>query len=198
LSILAGIGLEVYRLIPDYRDECPICTGRDCAARHGLYHRAVQDESGAVYVDFPVPRFRCQRKGPIKDGDVTFSVLPAAIAPRRRWCVALMTWVVGLVTGAGGSVCQAVAGLAKLPWDVAVEPVTVYRVVDLFASLYDRLRSFSVAGVEVRSVGDGVRGKAAEAMNALTRAGPGGSGTRLAVKFHESHFPRLLFDLSSS
>jgi hypothetical protein len=109
-----------------------------------------------------------------------------------------MTRVVGLVTGAGGSVCQTVAWLAKLRWDVAVEPVTVYRVVDLFASLYDRLMSFSVAGVEVRSAGDGARGKAAEAMNALTRAGPGGSGTRLAVKFHESHFPRLLFDLSSS
>ena len=37
MSILSGMGLGVYELIPDYRDRCPLCSGADCAVRHGLY-----------------------------------------------------------------------------------------------------------------------------------------------------------------
>ena len=63
-------------MIPDYRSRCPLCGGKECAVRHGLYFRKVVGRDGELWERFPVPRFLCRRRGPGKPTAVTFSVLP--------------------------------------------------------------------------------------------------------------------------
>lgn len=66
-SALAGRRLDVYLLIPDYRDCCPLCSGAGCAVRHGLYFREAVSVDGSVD-RLPIPRFRCRRRGTRHDG----------------------------------------------------------------------------------------------------------------------------------
>jgi hypothetical protein len=72
--------------------------------RHGLYFRQAVDEGGAVYGRFPVPRFLCRRKGPHQPQGRTFSVLPSALVPRRRFSLPLMLWLLSLVLEGGKTV----------------------------------------------------------------------------------------------
>jgi hypothetical protein len=47
----------------DYFEQCcPICHASNCAQFHGYYLRKVVDEKGTYYEDFPIIRFKCQKK----------------------------------------------------------------------------------------------------------------------------------------
>lgn len=189
------MGLGVYELIPDYRDRCPLCSGADCAVRHGLYFRQVVDRDGPLYERFPVPRFLCRRRGPDKPGDVTFSVLPAGLAPRRRWSVALMLWVAGLVLLAGRSIGAVQCELAALRDEVVVDEIAIHRVVRTLSGCYARLVSFPVSGRPVMPGLASVRGQAAEAVRVLTGAGGRDPPAALVIAFHQTWFPNLLLDM---
>jgi hypothetical protein len=186
------MALGLYALIPSYRDRCPLCGGSGCAVRHGLYFRRVADRDGTVYESFPIPRFRCRRRGPGKPEDVTFSVLPALLAPRRRWSVALMLWVVEQAAMLRRSISQVQTALAELPSEVVVDEVAVYRVLHLFAALWSRLVSFPVQAAPVKSPVEGLRWQAAEAGRALLD-GARGSPAGIVLQFHETYHPNLLF-----
>jgi hypothetical protein len=191
LSILAGMKLGVYKLIPSYRQRCPLCGGEGCAVRHGLYFRRVVARDGRVHERFPIPRFRCRRRGAGKAKDVTFSVLPASLAPRRQWSVALMLWVVELAAELKRTITQVQTALAELPFEVVVDEVTVYRVVHLFAGLWSRLVSLPLKGVSVRGDLQVLRARAAAPRWALvgqSRASP----EAVVLSFHETYFPNLL------
>lgn len=195
LSILSGLGLQVYELIPDYRDSCPLCGGAGCAVRHGLYFRQVVDRDGTLYEHFGVPRFMCRRKGPGKPTAVTFSVLPADLAPRRRWSVTLMLWVGELVLLAGRSIDAVQSELAALSSEVIVDEVAIHRVVRMLAGCYARLLSFPVSGCSVMSGVVSVRDQATEAVRVLTGAGQRDPPAELVLAFHQTWFPNLLLDL---
>ena len=90
LSELGSLGLGIYLKIPDFKAACPLCGGAGCAVRHGLYHRLVVDLEGLVIERFPIPRFRCRGKA------ATFSVLPSALVPRRRFSLPLMLLILDL------------------------------------------------------------------------------------------------------
>jgi len=187
--------LQAYGLIPGYRDRCPLCDGRDCAVRHGLYFRRVVDRDGAVYEDFGVPRFLCRRRGTGKPRAVTFSVLPADLAPRKRWSVALMLWVAELVLVAGRSIGGVQSELAALSSEVIVDEVAIHRVVRLLAGCYGRLLSFPVRGYWVTPGLVSVRDQATEAMKVLTGVGRRDPPSELVLAFHQTWFPNLLLDL---
>lgn len=49
-------------LSDEFKNCCPICHGSDCAQFHGYYFRQIIDEKGTYYKEFPIIRFRCQKK----------------------------------------------------------------------------------------------------------------------------------------
>jgi hypothetical protein len=200
LSSLSRLGLGLYELLPDYRDCCPVCSGRDCAVRHGLYYRGLVDVDGQVYERFPVVRFRCLRRGPKQARDVTFSVLPAAVVPRRRLSLELMQWLVGRVTEGGRAISRVLDEAARLGGDsrppLLLEEVTIQRLLVLFAALYGRLLSFPVPGVPLGSGLETVREQARAAARVLaSHVRCRGSPDGLVMAFHRTYFPFLLADL---
>ena len=141
MSSLAGMGLGVYELIPDFQDSCPLCEGAACAVRHGLYFRGAVDVGGAVHERFPVPRFLCRATGPQRPQAKTFSVLAADLVPRRRFSLPLMLWLLGLVLQGGQSVGQALDGLAEAcqASSSPLYPDEAARLIDLFCRAFQRL-----------------------------------------------------------
>lgn len=141
MSALAGRKLDVYLLIPDYRDRCPLCSGVGCAVRHGLYFRDAVGADGSVD-RLPIPRFRCRRRGPCKSGPRTFSVLPSCLVPRRRYSLRLMLRILDLVAKKP-SIAAVLDELAT--WDrsdsglLLIDGAAVYRLLRLFARAYPRL-----------------------------------------------------------
>ena len=194
---LSSMGLGLYELLPGYRDCCPMCRGRDCAVRHGLYFRRLVDVDGRTYERFPVARFRCRRRGPERARDVTFSVLPTGVVPRRRFSLALMSWMVEVVVNGKRTMRQAldeVAAGSRGEEVVLLEELTLHRILLLFAAVYARLLSFPVAEVELPGAVQGVR-RQAQQTAALLAAQPRGSPPELVIGFHRRYFPHLLFDL---
>jgi hypothetical protein len=126
---------------------------------------------------------------------VTFSVLPAGLAPRRRWSVALMLWVAELVLLTGRSIGRVQSELAALRDEVVVDEVAVHRVVRLLAGCYGRLLSFPVSGCSVTPDLVSVRDQAAEAVRVLTGVGQRDPPSELVLAFHQTWFPNLLLDL---
>ena len=92
LAELGSLRLGIYLKISDYKAACPLCGGAGCVVRHGLYYRLVVDLEGLVIERFPIPRFRCRCRGKA----VTFSVLPSALVPRRRFSLSLMLLILDL------------------------------------------------------------------------------------------------------
>ncbi len=192
------MGLGLYELLPDYRDRCPLCRGSDCAVRHGLYFRRLVDVDGRTYERFPVARFRCRRRGPDQPRDVTFSVLPAQVVPRRRFSLGLMSWMVEVVVNGKRGLRQALDEVAAAgsrgEEALLLEELTLYHILLLFAGVYARLLSFPVAQVELPGAVQGVR-RQAQQTAALLAAQPRGSPPELVIGFHRRYFPHLLFDL---
>lgn len=195
MSTAAQQRLGVYELIPDYQDECPVCAGAGCAVRHGLYFRQVVDCQGQIYEAFPVPRFRCRRRGPRRAEAVTFSVLPAELVPRRRFSLPLMVWLVKGLSVAQRSVEQLLDALAAAsqaaPEPLAPDAVVIYRILTLFSGVYWRWQTFPVPGVTLKARGEDGRSRADAVAEALSRASP----PTVVVSFHRRYFPNLLFDL---
>lgn len=140
LAELARLGLRIYLQVPDFRDRCPLCAGAGCSVRHGLYLRRVVDDDGSVIERFPIPRFRCRRRGrcpPLRWR--TFSLLPAALVPRRRFSLSLMLFILNLLRD-GASVPQVLDQLAAPDGSrraLLLEETAIYRLLALFACLYD-------------------------------------------------------------
>jgi hypothetical protein len=126
---------------------------------------------------------------------VTFSVLPAGLAPRRRWSVALMLWVAELVLLAGRSIGAVQCELAALREEVVVDEVAIHRVVRSLSGCYARLLSFPVSGCSVMPGMASVRDQAAEAVRVLTGVGQRDPPAELVLAFHQTWFPNLLLDL---
>lgn len=194
------MGLDLYELLPDYRDRCPLCRGSGCAVRHGLYRRKLVDADGRVYERFPVARFLCRRRGPERAAHRTFSVLPAEAVPRRRFSLGLMVWIVRLLTTGGKTLRRTLDELAALGREsrpeLLVEEAALCRILRLFGGVYARLRSFPAPGLEARPEVEGLRPQAWEVVRLLEKAGPRGSpGVKLVLSFHRRWPPRLLWDL---
>lgn len=199
LSSLYALGLGVYEKLPDFRDRCPLCGGRRCAVRHGLYFRRVLDADGRLYEDFPIARFLCRRKGPARAQDVTFSVLPLELVSRRRFSLPLMVWVLELLLVARHSVSQVVEAFAQLfqqqPEPLLIEPLTVYRMLRLFAGVYQRLSSFPLAQTTGNQPSADQRACALILLEWLAEAARRAPPRSLVWAFHQRYFPHLLFDL---
>ena len=197
MSSLSKLGLGLYELLPDYGESCPLCRGAGCAVRHGLYFRRLVDAGGRAYERFPVVRFRCRRRGPDRPREVTFSVLPAQVVPRRRFSLGLMSRIVQLLGKGKGTMRQALDQVAV--WGspqseaLLMEETTLHRILLLFSAVYGRLLSFPVE-LELPAGVRGVRGQALEVAIVVTGQ-PRGSPPRLVLDFHSRYFPRLLFDL---
>ena len=156
------------------------------------------DEEGRTYQRFPVARFRCRRRGPDQPRDVTFSVLPAQVVPRRRFSLGLMSWMVEVVVNGKRTMRQALDEVATAGSQgeeaVLLEELTLHRMLLLFTAVYGRLLSFPVAEVELPGAVQGVR-RQAQQVAALLAAQPRGSPPRVVLRFHRRYFPHLLFDL---
>ena len=125
LPELGSLGLGIYLRSPDFKKACPLCGGAGCTVRHGLYYRLVVDLEGLVIERFPIPRFRCRGK------TATFSVLPSALVPRRRFSLPLMLLILDLYRRQG-SMTKILEHLAASDHGargaLLVEAITIYRV----------------------------------------------------------------------
>lgn len=195
LSVLARLGLEVYDLIPDFRDRCPLCRGKGCPVRHGLYHRGVADQDGSYYDAFPVPRFLCRRKGPCHPEAVTFSVLPSELVSRKRFSLPLMLWILERLLVGSASINAMLEALGELFGDAQrawrPEPQAIYRLLHLFSKVHARLRSFPVGVVTMEP---GVSGLRAPSRSVLEAFGGHARASPLVLAFHRQ-YDHLLFDV---
>jgi hypothetical protein len=127
LTELGSLGLGIYLKIPDFKKACPLCGSAGCAVRNGLYYRRVIDLEGLVIERFPIPRFRCRCRGK----RATFSVLPSALVPRRRFSLPLMLLILDL-NRRHWSMSKILDHLAASDHGpcgaLLVEAVTIYRV----------------------------------------------------------------------
>jgi hypothetical protein len=81
ISFFLELSLDIYA-------HCPICGGEDCAQFLSYYTREAVDEKGKFLKDFPIARFKCNRKGTnIKVDHKTFSLLPYQLIPYRKYCI---------------------------------------------------------------------------------------------------------------
>jgi hypothetical protein len=195
LFVLAGLGLQVYSLIPDYRDRCPLCLGRDCAVRHGLYFRRVIDREGRIHDAFPIPRFKCRRKGPAEPQSSTFSVLPAELISRRGASLPLVVRILSLFLSEG-SMTRTLDALAETndtpssTW--FPEPATLYRLVRLAGCAEARLR----LGPAIREPPSPITDLRSRVRRLLHHLGPPARAAPSVLGFHQRHFPHLLFPSS--
>lgn len=193
LTELSRLGVEVYSLIPSYRDLCPLCSGESCAVRHGIYRRRVIDRDAASFDSFPIPRFRCRRRGPRDPDAVTFSVLPTELVARRRASLPLMLRILELLLVSRCSIRSILDSLAEkdhseTPW--LPEAPAIYRILHLFAAAEGRIRNSPLIDTSSGTPPPGLRRRALVMLRTVggeTRAGP------FAFRFHRSHFPQLLF-----
>lgn len=189
LAKLSRLGTNVYSLAPSFKDSCPLCSGSNCAVRHGVYHRRVVDAAGALIDRLPVPRFRCRRRGPRQPDATTFSVLPATVVPRRHFSLPLMLRVFDLVARRP-SIPRVLDDLAAVPGARAlfIEEVAVFRLLSFFARVF-----LCLEREEVRSLGLGAdpgrtRLRALALAGVLTERGH----TGCILAFHRRFSPRLL------
>jgi len=105
----------------------------------------VVDEDG-VELLIPVPRFLCRRRGPRRVRARTFSVLPAEVIPRRKWCLSLLLkvalWCQESLTGA-------LERLIRL--GLVVEARQLERLLAVLGIACERLLQHPLDGVEVGS-----------------------------------------------
>lgn len=194
IPVLASLGLAIYALIPDYRNRCPLCLGRGCAVRHGLYYRRVVDH-GQVFDRFPIPRFKCRRKGPIKSPSVTFSILPAELISNHGISLPLATRLLALFLRKD-SMADTLDAFAESssasPDQWFPEPATIYRLVRLGLRAESRLR----AGQLTRGPTEPTD-RRAQTQALLGHLGWPGRAAPCVLHFHRQHFPRLLFTNAS-
>jgi hypothetical protein len=113
----------------------------------GVYRRWVVDEDGLRW-RILVPRYLCRRRGPLRGGDRTFSVLPACLVPRRRWALSLGLKVAGWYRGGLSMVLDALGDLG-----LAFERLQVLRIMAVLAVGCERLRQHPLDGVHVETSG---------------------------------------------
>ena len=176
-----------------------MCRGAGCAVRHGLYFRQVVDLIGQFYEAFGVPRFLCRKRGPLKSRHVTFSVLPSELVARRRFSLALMTWIVQLVGEARRTLSQVLDKVAASELGnhdaLLVEELAVRRILLLFSGVYARLQSFPLADLSFKEGLQTIRSQAFEVAQTVSLAESRGPPSCLVLDFHRHYFPYLLFDL---
>lgn len=165
--------------------------------RHGLYFRRVVDRQGRVYDSFPIPRFKCRRKGPAEPRSTTFSVLPAELISRRGASLPLLVRILSLFLDEG-SMTRTLDALAvandspSSTW--FPEPATLYRLIRLSARAETRLRLGPTprgtrAAERTGPISD-LRSRARRLMHHLA---PPARAAPLVLGFHRRHFPHLLF-----
>jgi hypothetical protein len=69
---------------PNFSDQCSLCGGKNCAVRIGFYIRKKLVICLETYYHVPIPRWLCQKKGPLKPKHRTFSLLPSALIPYHK------------------------------------------------------------------------------------------------------------------
>ncbi len=199
MSSLYSLGLKIYELLPDYRDCCPLCGGADCAVRLGLYYRRVVDGVGHVYEAFGVPRYLCNRRGPNRSQDVTFSVLPSLLVPRRRFSLKLLTTIVLLIGEGARTLVEVLDKLAVMDQGghdaLMVERLMLTRSRAVFSAVYARLWSFPIDGFRLEAGLKTVSSQAVEVARRLEASEPRGSPSSRVLEFHHRYFPHLLFDI---
>lgn len=202
LAEVARSGLRIYLLLPDFKNTCPLCDGANCAVRHGLYHRTVVDVDGSEIERFPIARFRCRRLGRRQPAAVTFSVLPTALVPRRRFSLPLMLLILELVRRQA-SIPMVLDRLAVTDSEargaLLVEEAAVYRVIALFARAYLHLGKKTSHGMQPGSGPGGSRARALALAGMIVedRGPPDGAFTTV-LRFHRRFFPRMLLDVHTA
>ncbi|MBL7105883.1 MAG: hypothetical protein ISS18_16280, partial [Bacteroidales bacterium] len=76
---------------PDYSEQCPLCSGKDCAVRIGFYYRKKLVFGFKTYKNVPIARWLCQKKGHRKPKHRTFSLLPSALIPYHSHDLSLIS-----------------------------------------------------------------------------------------------------------
>lgn len=198
LAELGQLGLRIYCQVPDFRDSCPLCEGTDCAVRQGLYYRSVVDVDGSVIKRFPIPRFRCRRHGQCQPEAVTFSVLPAALVPRRCFSLPLMLLILDLIRLRASipGVLDHLAAIDGGPSEaLLVEEIRVYRVLCLFAGAYLDLGEEAICMMHLGTDPGGGRSRALALAGALAEGRSPGGAQAVVLRFHRRFFPRMLLDV---
>ena len=167
--------------------------------RLGLYYRRVVDAVGHVYEAFGVPRFLCNRRGPKRSRQVTFSVLPSLLVPRRRFSLKLLTTIVLLVGEGARTLFEGLDKLAVMDQGghdaLMVESLMLTRSRALFSAVYARLWSFPIDGFRLEAGLKTVSSQAVEVARQLEASEPRGSPSSRVLEYHHRYFPHLLFDI---
>lgn len=207
LEDIAAAGLGVFDMVPDYRRRCPACGGARCAVRHGTYTRRVVSR-GTIHEKFPVPRFRCRKRGPRPSSAATFSVLPEQLLPRKQPSLSLAVWMMGRLVVEAVSLSKLLDELADAfhrcpePW--LPEVSTIYRLLRLFARARRRLdpllqgsSAAPVGGTLSGSPPGAPEGTARHRAFELLQILADQRGPPIVGRYHREFFPRLLFGIHS-
>jgi len=135
----------------------------------GVYERTVVDESGTT-LRVPVPRLVCRQLGPRKGRVRTFSVLPAGVIPRRRWCLELVLMV---ALWCQESLSEAADRLSER--GLVVEARQVRRLLEVVGIAFERLIQHSLSDLTVAPV-PGRRAQAGRLLSALQGWSAAGRG----------------------
>jgi len=84
--------------IPDFKERCLICNGKNCAVFNGTYPRNANDPFAKFsQVDFEILQYRCYQKGekPVTS-HVTFTLIPWMLIPYHRLPISFIIFAIQL------------------------------------------------------------------------------------------------------
>lgn len=118
----------------DFKAQCPLCGGKDCAQFIGYYYRGVVDEKGTYYKALPIARYLCNRKGSaLSIKHRTFSLLPYQLVPYTKYSIPFIIGCLKKVYGEDSSVKELLDYLAG---------VKAGEYVELSPSTFDGFKAF--------------------------------------------------------
>jgi hypothetical protein len=137
---------ELLDLAYDFKAQCPVCGGADCAQFIGYYYRGVVDEKGSYYKAFPIARYLCSKKESARSTPHrTFSLLPYQLVPYTKYSIPFIIGCLKKVYGENNSVNELLDYLA------GVEPT---KYVELSASVFHAFKAFILACINKMSAAD--------------------------------------------
>lgn len=176
----------IFLLIGSF-ERCPLCGGRDCAVRLGVYSRTVVDWK-MQEIQVQVARFLCRRKGPKIAKERSFSVVPAEVIPRRKWSMRLILHVAFWYSDSLRTALDRLSAGGHV-----VEAKQVYRLLKFLGLVLDRLGEHPLSGLDVRPGGSLQKqiGELCSAFQMWKAVGPGPPGS-LVVAWQQQYGSPLL------
>ena len=132
---------------PVFTQSCPICGGKNCAIRHGYYDRWAYSFKEQRWIEVPIARYICRRKGKPDSptSHRTFSLLPSCLSAYQQYDIYCLLSAAALIVQKQLSFFQAAQRLSEQMADDSFnfEAVNVARCTALFQTACLKLQYFN-------------------------------------------------------